>query len=66
VYSADPGPGRRTVRTPPYIGGLPPGVQFTPAEEQLLFDLVRFGTTTSRSSSHGGQAKPVHIIHLKR
>jgi hypothetical protein len=66
VYSAEPGPDWRTVRTPRYIGGLPPGVQFTPAEEQVLIDLARFGTTTSRSSSHGGQAKPVHIIHLKR
>jgi hypothetical protein len=66
VYSAEPGPGWRTVRTPRYIGGLPPGVQFTPAEEQVLIDLLRFGTTTSRSSSHGGQAKPAHIIHLKR
>jgi hypothetical protein len=66
VYSAVPSPGWRTVRTPPYIGGLPPDVKFTPAEDQVLIDLLRLGTTTSRSSSHGGQAKPVHIIHLKR
>jgi hypothetical protein len=66
VYSALPGPGWRTVRTPRYIGGLPPGVQFTPAEEQVLIDLVRLGTTKSGASSGGGQAKPVHIIHLKR
>ena len=66
VYSAVPNPGWRTVPTPRYIGGLPPGVQFTHAEEQVLIDLLRFGTTTSGSSSHGVQAKPVHIIHLKR
>jgi hypothetical protein len=66
VYSAVPGPGWRTVRTPRYIGGLPPGVQFTHAEEQVLVDLVRFGTTTGGSNSRGGQAKPVHVIHLKR
>ena len=66
VYSAVPGPGWRTVRTPRYNGGLPPGVQFTHAEEQLLPDLLRFGTTTTGSSSRGGQAKPVHITHLKR
>ena len=66
VYGAVPGPGWRTVRTPRSIGGLPPGIQFTPAEEQVLIDLLRFGTTTSTSSPHGGQAKPVHIIHLKR
>ena len=54
------------MRTPRYIGGLPPGVQFTHAEEQVLVDLLRFGTTTRGSSSRGGQAKPVHIIHLKR
>jgi hypothetical protein len=66
VYSAVPGPGWRTVRTPRYIGGLPPGVHFTHAEEQVLIDLLRFGTTKSGSSSHGGRAKPVHIIHLKR
>jgi hypothetical protein len=66
VYSAVPGPGWRTVRTPRYIGGLPPGVQFTHAEEQVLVDLLRFGTTTSGSSSRSRQAKPVHIIHLKR
>ena len=66
VYSAVPGPHWRTVRTPRYIGGLPPGVHFTPAEEQVLIDLVRFGTTTSQSSSHSGRARPMHIIHLKR
>jgi hypothetical protein len=66
VYSAVPGPAWRTVRTPRYIGGLPPGVQFTDAEEQVLIDLGRFGTMTSGSSSHGGQARPVPIIHLKR
>lgn len=66
VYSAVPGPGWRTVRTPRYIGGLPPGVHFTHAEDQMLIDLLRFGITTSRSSSHGGRAKPAHIIHLKR
>jgi hypothetical protein len=37
-----------------------------PSEKQVLIDLLRFGTTTSGSSSHGLQAKPVHIIHLKR
>jgi hypothetical protein len=41
-------------------------VHFTHAEYQVLIDLLRFGTTTSRSSSHGGRAKPAHIIHLKR
>jgi hypothetical protein len=66
VYSAVPGPDWRTVRAPRYIGGLPPGVHFTPAEERVLIDLLRFGTTTRESSSHGGRAKPVHIIHLKR
>jgi hypothetical protein len=66
VYSAVPGPGWRTVRTPRFIGGLPPGVHFTLAEEKVLIDLLRFGTTTSDSSSHGARAKPIHIIHLKR
>jgi hypothetical protein len=66
VYSAVPGPDWRTVRSPRYIGGLPPGVHFTPAEEQVLIDLLRFGTTTSGSSSHGRRVKPVRIIHLKR
>jgi hypothetical protein len=66
VYSAVPGPGWRTVRTPRYIGGLPPGIRFTHAEERVLVDLLRLGTTTTRSGSRGGQAKPVHITHLKR
>jgi hypothetical protein len=66
VYSAVPGPGWRTVRTPTYAGGLPPGVHFTHAEQQVLIDLLRLSTTTNASSSHGGQAKPIHIIHLKR
>jgi hypothetical protein len=66
VYSAVPGPGWHTVRTPRDIGGLPPGVHFTNAEEQVLIDLLRFGMTRSGSSSRGGQAKPVQIIHLKR
>jgi hypothetical protein len=67
VYSAVAGPGWRTVHTPRHTGGLPPGVHFTHAEEQVLIDLLRFGgASTSGSSSRGGQAKPLHIIHLKR
>jgi hypothetical protein len=67
VYSAVPGRGWRTVRAPRSIGGLPPGIHFTRAEEQVLIDLLRLGgRSTSGSSSRGGQAKPVHIIHLKR
>jgi hypothetical protein len=66
VYSAEPGPGWRWVRTPRSIGGLPPGIHFTPAEYRVLIDLVRFGTTTSSGSSTSPkQAKPARIIHLK-
>jgi hypothetical protein len=52
VYGATPGPGWRTVRSPRYIGGLPPTVHFTRAEYQVLIDLARFGTSTSTSGSH--------------
>jgi len=62
VYAASPGPGWRWVRTPRYIGGLPPGVHFTRAEYRVLIDLLRFGVTASRSAG-SGQAKPVPIRH---
>ncbi len=66
VYSAEPGPGWRWVRSPPYIGGSPPGIRFTRAESRVLFDLVRSATTTSSSSGvTKGQAKPSRVIHLK-
>ena len=62
VYAAVQGPGWRWVKAPSYIGGLPPGIQFTPAEYQVLIDLLRFGTATHSGSS--GQAKPIPITHL--
>jgi hypothetical protein len=65
VYTAMPGPGWRTVPSPRYIGGLPPGIHFTGDEEQVLIDLGRFGTT-SHSEGHSGQATPLHVTHLKR
>jgi hypothetical protein len=66
VYSAEPGPGWRWVRSPRYVGGLPPGVRFTPADYQVLIDLARFGTTSSSGPKvTEGHAKPVRVIHRK-
>lgn len=53
VYAANQQKNWRWVNTPRYIGGLPPGIHFTHAEDQVLIDLARFGTTTSRSSGSG-------------
>lgn len=63
VYGALPGPGWRKVPTPRYIGGIPPGVHFTHADYQVLIDLARFGTTTSRGGTRGLRTTTVKVIH---
>jgi hypothetical protein len=63
VYGAVQQRGWRWVAAPRYIGGLPPGVHFTKADDKLLVDLLRFSTVT-QSTSGSGHAKTVPIIHL--
>lgn len=63
VYTAIQRKDWRWVSAPRYIGGLPPGIHFTRAEDQVLIDLLRFGTTTSQSSG-SGHATPIPITHL--
>lgn len=58
VYGAIPAKGWRTVPAPKEIGGLPPGVRFSPAETQLLIDLLKTATTDS-SSGHTAKSIPV-------
>lgn len=65
VYDAVPGPGWRWVRSPRYIGGLPPGIHFTRTEYQVLIDLARFATASSGPRVTKVQAKPIRVIHLK-
>lgn len=59
VYGAVPAPDWRPA--PPQRNDyfLPPGIHFTQAEYQVLFDLVRFATTTSTDGTRN-HAAPVH------
>jgi hypothetical protein len=63
VYAAIQQKNWRWVNAPRYTGGLPPGIHFTHAEDQVLIDLLRFGTTTSQSSG-SGHATTIPITHL--
>jgi hypothetical protein len=63
VYAAIQQKDWRWVKAPRYIGGLPPGIHFTHAEYRVLIDLLRFGGTTSGSSS-SGHATTIPITQL--
>jgi hypothetical protein len=63
VYGALQGRGWRWVAAPRYFGGLPPGVHFTRADDRLLIDLLRTGTTQQNVGS-SGRATTVPIVHL--
>jgi hypothetical protein len=63
VYTAVRRKDWRWVNAPRYIGGLPPGIHFSHAEDRVLTDLLRFGATTSGSSGFG-HADHHPIAHL--
>jgi len=50
VYSAQVGPGWRVAPPRRQDAGLPPGIHFTPAEYQILIDMLRYATVTHTSS----------------
>lgn len=50
VYSAQFGPGWRVAPPQRQHAGLPPGIHFTPAEYQVLIDMLRYATVTHTSS----------------
>lgn len=50
VYAAQVGPGWRVAPPGRQRTRLPPGIHFTPAEYQVLGDMVRFAAATSTSS----------------
>jgi hypothetical protein len=50
VYSAQVGAGWRVAPAQRQHAGLPPGIHFTPAEYQVLIDMLRYATVTHSSS----------------
>jgi len=51
VYGAEVGPGWRVAPPLRQDTGLPPGVRFTPAEYQVLIDMIRYADVSHSSTS---------------
>jgi hypothetical protein len=57
VYGAQVGPGWRVAPPQRQHAGLPPDVHFTPAEYQVLIDMIRYATVTHTSSPRGSSPR---------